>query len=107
MSPSAATISVDAAKTVAHLPYPSQKLRSVQVLIRFCLRLAILAGFAAFGSISFGRSLIALLWMSTILSVVIAIMRREPPFDAVLNHWDETAGYAAICALVSELNQSV
>jgi hypothetical protein len=91
---------------VAQLPYPSQKLRSVQVLIRFCLRLIILAGFAAFGSIGFGRSLVALLWMSTILSAVIAIMRREPPFDAVLNHWDETVSYAAICAFVSGLNQS-
>ena len=105
MSLFAATILRDAAGTVAQLSYPSQKLRSVQVLIRFCLRLAILAGFAAFASISFGRSLIALLWMSTILSVVIAIMRREPPFDAVLNHWDETASYAAICALVSSLSQ--
>jgi hypothetical protein len=100
MSPSAATISVDAATTVAQLPYPSQKLRSVQVLIRFCLRLAILAGFAAFGSIGFGSSLIALLWMSTILSVVIAIMRRELPLGAALNHWDrdETVSYTTICA---------
>jgi hypothetical protein len=87
---------------VAQLP----KFRSVQVLIRFSLRLVILAGFAAFGSIGFGRSLIALLWMASILCAVIAIMRREPPFDAVLNHWDETASYAAICALVSTLSQS-
>lgn len=91
---------------MTQLPYPLQTLRSVQVLIRFCLRLAILAGFAAFGSIGFRSSLIALLWMSTILSAVIAIMRREPPFDAVLNHWDETVSYAAIGALVSGLNQS-
>jgi hypothetical protein len=91
---------------VAQLPFPSQKFRSVQVLIRFCLRLIILASFAAFGSIGFGGSLIALLWMSTILSAVIAIMRREPPFDVALNHWDEAASYAALCALVSGLNQS-
>jgi hypothetical protein len=31
-----------------------------------------------------------LLWMSTILGAVIATIRREPPFDKVLNHWDET-----------------
>jgi hypothetical protein len=54
-----------------------------------CLRMSILAVFAAFGSIGFGRSLAALLWMSTILSGVIGAMRREPPFDKVLNHWDE------------------
>jgi hypothetical protein len=61
----------------------------------------ILTIFATFGSIGFGRSLAALLWMSTILSAVVGAMRREPPFDAVLNHWDETAAYAALCCLVS------
>ena len=35
------------------------------------------------------RSLAALLWMSTILSAVVGTIRREPPFDTVLNHWDE------------------
>ena len=51
-----------------------------------------------FGSIGFGRSLAALLWMSTILCAVIGAMRREPPFDAVLNHWDEMVAYAALCS---------
>jgi hypothetical protein len=67
----------------------------------------ILLVFAGFASISFGRSLVALLWMSAILSAVIGAVRREPPFDAVLNHWDETAAYAALCALVSGLGQTV
>jgi hypothetical protein len=61
----------------------------------------ILVIFAAFGSIGFGRSLAALLWMSTILSAVVGAMRREPPLDTVLNHWDETAAYAALCCLVA------
>ena len=39
-----------------------------------------------------------------VLSAVIAIMRREPPFDATLDHWDETVSYAAICALVRDFN---
>ena len=91
---------------MAQQPYPSQKLRSVQVLIRFSLRLVILAGFAAFGSIGFGSSLIALLWMASILCAVVGTLRREPPCDALLNHWDEAVSYAAICALVSELNRS-
>ena len=64
----------------------------------------ILVIFATVGSIGFGRSLGALLWMSTILSAVIAAMRREPPFDKVLNHWDETVAYAALCCLVGGLN---
>jgi hypothetical protein len=75
-------------------------------MIRFGLRMIILVIFAAFGSIGFGRSLAALLWMSTILSAVIGAVRREPPFDTILNHWDETAAYAALCALVSGLSQA-
>jgi hypothetical protein len=66
----------------------------------------ILVIFAAFGSIGFGRSLVALLWMSTILSAVVGVMRREAAFDTVLNHWDETAAYAALCCLVSAVNQT-
>jgi hypothetical protein len=78
-----------------------------QVLVRFFLRTVILVVFAAFGSIGFGRSFAALLGMSTILSAVIGTMKREPPFDIVLNHWDETVAYAALFALVSVFNHSV
>ena len=77
------------------------------MLVRFCLRMIILVIFAAFGSIGFGRSLAALLGMSTILSAVIGTMRREPPFDVVLNHWDETVAYAALFSLVSSFTPSV
>ena len=76
------------------------------MLVRFCLRTVILVVFAAFGSIGFGRSLAALLWMSIILSAVIGIMRREPPFDVTLNHWDETVAYAALFSLVSGFTPS-
>jgi hypothetical protein len=55
------------------LPDFPRKLGSVQVLIRFSLRLLVLVVFAMFGSIGFGRSLAALLWMSTILSAVVAV----------------------------------
>jgi len=41
--------------------------------------MAILVVFAAFGSIGFGRSLAALLWMSIILCTVIGMTKREPP----------------------------
>jgi hypothetical protein len=89
------------------LPNFSRKRGSAQVLIRFGVRLSILVVFAMFGSIGFGRSLAALLWMSTILSAVIAVMRHELPLDSALNHWDETVTYAAICMLVSGLNQTL
>ena len=45
--------------------------------------MVILVIFAVFASIGFGRSLVALLWMSTILSAVIGAVRHEPPFDTV------------------------
>ena len=77
------------------------------MLVRFVLRTIILMIFAAFGSLGFGSSLVALLGMSTILSAVIGAMRREPPFDIVLNHWDETAAYAALFSLVSVFNHSI
>ena len=85
---------------MAQFPNLPQELRSVQVLVRFGLRMIILVAFAVFGSIGFGRSLVALLWMAAILSAVVGALRREPPFDTVLNHWDETMAYAALCSLV-------
>jgi hypothetical protein len=92
---------------LAQLPNLSQGLGSTQVLVRFFLRMSILVIFAAFASIGFGRSLAALLWMSIILCAVIGIMKREQPFGAALNHWDETVAYAALFALVSSFNHSV
>jgi hypothetical protein len=77
------------------------------VLVRFFVRTIILVIFAAFGSIGFGRSLAALLGMSIILSAMIGTMRREPPFGVALNHWDETAAYAALFSLVSSFIPSV
>jgi hypothetical protein len=76
------------------------------MLVRFGVRMIILAVFASFGSIGFGASLAALLWMSTILSTVIAVIKREPPFDTVLNHWDETIAYAALCCLIVGINHA-
>ena len=91
---------------MAQLPNLPHELKSIQVLVRFFLRIAILTAFAAFGSIGFERSLVALLWMAAILSGIVGAMRREPPFDTVLNHWDEMVAYAALCCLVSGFNQA-
>ena len=91
---------------MAQFPNLPQQLTSTQVIVRLCLRMIILVFFATLGSIGFSRSLAALLWMSTILGAVIGVMRREPPFDKVLNHWDETVAYAALCCLVSGFNQA-
>ena len=92
---------------MAQLPNLPQEMKSIQVLVRFFLRMIILTSFAAFGSIGFGRSLAALLWMAAILSAVVGAVRREPTFDKVLNHCDEMMAYAALCCLVSGFNQTV
>ncbi|MFB9266382.1 hypothetical protein ACFFWD_25040 [Bradyrhizobium erythrophlei] len=64
-----------------------------------------MVGFAAFASVGFGRGLVALLWMSALLCGVIGAVKREPPFAAVLNHWDEMTAYVALCALTSGIVQ--
>ncbi len=87
-------------------PYLAEP-RSRQVLIRFCLRMVILVIFAGFGGAGFARSLAALLWMSIIVSALIGAVKREVPFDTVLNHWDETVAYLALCYLVSDFNTAV
>jgi hypothetical protein len=92
---------------LAQLPNLPRELRSTQVLVRFFLRTVILVVFAAFGSIGFGRSLAALLWMSIILGAVIGTIRREPPFGTALNHWDETVAYAALFSLVTVFMNAV
>jgi hypothetical protein len=89
------------------LPNLPQELRSTQVLVRFSLRIIVLVVFAMFGSVGFARSFAALLWMSTILSAVVGAMKRERPFDIGLNHWDETAVYAALFCLVHGLDHAV
>jgi hypothetical protein len=78
---------------------------SKRVIARFAVRVALLAGFAAFGSIGFGKSLATLLWMSVILCSVVGLMRREPPFGAELNHWDEGIAFGALFALLHVLNE--
>jgi hypothetical protein len=92
---------------LAQLPDLSRQLRSTQVIARFLLRTIILVAFASFASVGFGKGLAALLWMSIILSCLIGAIRREAPFGSVLNHWDETAAYAALFALVSTFNHTV
>jgi uncharacterized membrane protein YcaP (DUF421 family) len=81
-------------------------MRSTQVAVRFGLRIVILVIFASFSGIGFGRSIATLLWMSTIFSAVVGAIRREPLFDTTLNHWDETAAYAALCCLAVTLHHA-
>jgi hypothetical protein len=71
------------------------------MLIRFTVTAIILISAAAFSSIGFTRSFAALTWMAMIVSSLVAVIRRERPFETTLNHWDDMVGYAAMFALVS------
>jgi hypothetical protein len=90
---------------LAHLADTPAQLPPQKVLLRFGIRTAILMLFASFGSIGFGRSLAALLWMTIILCAVIGAMRRERVLAAGLNHWDEMVAYTALYCAVMEINQ--
>jgi len=79
-------------------------LSPARVIARFAVRVVLLAAFAAFGSVSFGRSLVVLLWMSIILCALASLVRREPLFGAALNHWDEAVAFGALFALVHIAN---
>ena len=74
---------------------------SIQVLIRFLLRIALLGIFAAIGSEAFGKAFEALLLLSVVYCVFAATLRREMPFGPMLTHFDEAAGYAALGILAS------
>ena len=78
-----------------------------RALLRFGVRVVILAGFATFGSTDFNRSFAILLWMAMVFSAVSALIKREPPFPISLNHWDEMMGYAVILALLGVLEHSL
>ena len=85
-------------------PDVPRSLSPTRVMARFAVRVALLATFAAFGSVGFGRSLAALLWMSIVLCALAGLVRREPLFGTVLNHWDEAVAFGALFALVHIAN---
>lgn len=81
--------------------------KSTQVMLRFGLRMTAAFAFAAFGGIGFEHGLTVMLWMSAILSGVIATFDREEPLDASLNHWDEAMAFAALCCLACTFKSPV
>ena len=86
---------------------PTQSLKSMDVIVRFGLRMAVITAFAMFGGIGFRRGLTVMLWMSAILGAVIAMFDREEPLSSVLNHWDEAMAYAALCCLACAFEHPV
>ena len=89
---------------MAQISRVPRQLSSRRVLLRFAIRLLVLLAFAAFGSIGFGRSLAALLWMAIIFCIVVGVMKREALLGSTLNHWDEGVAYGALFALVTAVD---
>lgn len=85
----------------------TQASKSTEVLARFGLRMATIAGFALVAGIGFQRGLTVMLWMSAILGAAIATFDREEPLGSVLNHWDEAMAYAALCCLACAFDHPV
>jgi Zn-dependent protease len=91
---------------MSQLSHSSREFRNTQTAFRFVLRIVILCVFATLGGIGFARGFVALSWMSSIMCVVVGIVRRERVFDSALTHWDEAAAYGLLCSLVSVLVQT-
>jgi len=69
---------------------------SVQVLVRFFLRLAILGAMASGGKYGFAPALKGLLMLVVVFCALVAAMKREPLLAPVLTHWDEAAAYGML-----------
>jgi hypothetical protein len=78
---------------------PSLAVSSLQVIVRFGLRVLILAISATFAASGFARGFASLLVLGAAYCGCVAAFRREPPFGPLLTHWDEAAGYALIAGL--------
>jgi len=73
-------------------------LRSAHVVIRFGIRIILLVLFTTFISVRFGQ---AMLWISAVLCLISAVLRRELPLGRDLTHWDEGAAYGALYCVAS------
>lgn len=76
-----------------------RELASIQVVMRFLLRLVILVLFALASRQGFGNTLEALLALAAFYCMVVATFRRETIFGTTFTHFDEAAAYAVIAGL--------
>ena len=74
-----------------------------KVLVRFALRLVLVAAFAIASRQGFLRAFGALLLLSATYCLMTGATRREPVFGPALTHWDEAAAFALIAGLVAAL----
>lgn len=79
-------------------PTPEQ-IRTVRVIIRFGLRLAIVLGCAAVAQVGFAHAVSVLLTLSITCCAIWGTLQGEPLLGPSLTNWDEAAAYACIAAI--------
>ncbi|HEY6832031.1 MAG TPA: hypothetical protein VI251_06020 [Pseudolabrys sp.] len=84
---------------MASTPDIPREIAITRVLIRFCVRLAILIAFAFVGRQGFANTLENLMALAACYCVVIGGFRREVPLGPLLTHYDEAAAYALTAGL--------
>jgi hypothetical protein len=62
-----------------------------RAVLRFCVRLALLASFAAIAHVGFRAAFPAFLVTGRIFCALWAAIHREKLFAPILTHWDEAA----------------
>jgi hypothetical protein len=71
--------------------HPALSRASGRAVLRFCVRLALLAALAALTHAGFRNALPGFLFAGGIFCAVWAMYHREPLFAPLLTHWDEAA----------------
>jgi hypothetical protein len=79
---------------------------SLQVLLRFVLRLIVFTVIAAIAAPGFRIMFPTLMILSAISCALAAALRGETIFGRLLTHWDEAAGYGALGCLVAKLSMA-
>jgi hypothetical protein len=72
-----------------------------RAVLRFCVRLALLAALAALAHVGFRNAIPGLLVAAGIFCAVWAMFNREPLFAPILTHWDEAALFIVLGKIAS------
>jgi hypothetical protein len=79
-------------------PARPNELQSLQVIVRFTMRIVLLTVLSAFIGRNFGY---VMLLVSVLLCILCGMVRRERPLGDFLTYWDEAAVYGALFCLAS------
>jgi len=79
-------------------PAHAKELQSLSVVMRFIMRIALLAVLSAFAGGNFGY---VMLLVSVLICAIYGLAKGERPFGDVLTYWDEAAVYGALFCLTS------